>query len=189
MALALGALREIETHSVALPTVRSATIDDAEAIARIVVRAWQFAYKGHVPDDYLDRLDVVERERKWRGDIGEGVRTILVSEVGGTVVGFCSVAASDAGPDDRRIGEITAIYVDPDQIRTGHGRALISKAKSLAGEAGVESLILWVLETNVRARAFYSAMGFEPDGAQKIDRRPGFDLREVRYRVSIDPRS
>lgn len=40
----------------------------------------------------------------------------------------------------------------------------------------------WVLDTNVRGRRFYESANWTPDGAVKVDKRDGFELREVRYR-------
>jgi hypothetical protein len=42
-------------------TVRHATVGDAPALGRVHVRAWQAAYRGHKPDDYLDGLRPEER--------------------------------------------------------------------------------------------------------------------------------
>lgn len=42
-----------------------------------------------------------------------------------------------------------------------------------------------VLDTNARARRFYEAAGFAPDGGVKVDDRGEFQLREVRYRRGL----
>jgi hypothetical protein len=39
--------------------VCSATVADAPAMGRVHVRAWQAAYRGHMPDDYLGGLPQV----------------------------------------------------------------------------------------------------------------------------------
>ncbi len=39
-----------------------------------------------------------------------------------------------------------------------------------------------VLDTNVRARRFCEAAGFQPDGSARSDDTRGFLLREIRYR-------
>jgi hypothetical protein len=39
-----------------------------------------------------------------------------------------------------------------------------------------------VLDSNARARRFYEAAGFSPDGGVKVDATRGFPLTEVRYR-------
>ena len=61
-------------------TVRRATVADAPAMGRVVVRAWQAAYRGHMPDDYLDGLRAEDRAAYWEGVLGrEDLRgTILV---------------------------------------------------------------------------------------------------------------
>jgi Tfp pilus assembly protein PilP len=45
---------------------------------------------------------------------------------------------------------------------------------------------LWVLASNERARAFYGARGWRPDGGTKTEPREGFSLNEVRYRRRFD---
>ncbi len=44
--------------------IRLATIDDAPGIAAVNVRAWQTAYRGILPDSFLDALDVTVREER-----------------------------------------------------------------------------------------------------------------------------
>ena len=39
-------------------TVRAAEVDDAQAIARVHVDAWQATYTGIIPQPYLDQLNV-----------------------------------------------------------------------------------------------------------------------------------
>jgi len=46
-------------------TVRHAAVGDAPALGRVHVRAWQAAYRGQMPDDYLDGLRPEEREAGW----------------------------------------------------------------------------------------------------------------------------
>ena len=41
--------------------------------------------------------------------------------------------------------------------------------------------MLWVLEDNSRARAFYEAAGWRPDGGRQLERIISTDLYEVRY--------
>jgi len=51
--------------------------------------------------------------------------------------------------------------------------------------AGFDEAVLWVLETNVRARRFYEIAGWKPDGQTKADERGTVTLHEVRYRFSF----
>jgi hypothetical protein len=49
--------------------IRSATPGDARAIATIHVEAWRAAYRGIVPDEYLDSLSIDGRESTWRQNL------------------------------------------------------------------------------------------------------------------------
>jgi L-amino acid N-acyltransferase YncA len=165
--------------------VRPAWIDDADIIAYVHVRAWQVAYRGHMPDHFLDKLDVRERAMAWRATLAKPGQYVLVSETApGRIGGFVSLVASrdaDAAP---LTGEIAAIYVDPDQVRRGVGSALISAALARSRELGFRCVTLWVLSANTPARAFYEHCGFVVEGKnRKDDRWSDFTLHEVRYKL------
>lgn len=49
-------LTEHEAHP--LFTIRLAAVADAEALAALHLHAWQWAYRGQLPDAYLDALPV-----------------------------------------------------------------------------------------------------------------------------------
>ncbi|MBW6433806.1 GNAT family N-acetyltransferase [Actinoplanes hulinensis] len=167
-------------------TIRQATPDDAAALAVVHVRTWQATYAGQVPGDYLDSLDPAEREPVWRSRLA-GISppaAVLVWDDGGVPVGFAALRESRDG--EVGAGEITAIYLLPEHWGRGAGRALMAAAlRHLAG-AGFGEATLWVLGSNVRARRFYEAAGWRPDGAEKVDDSYGFPLAEVRYRRGLD---
>ena len=51
---------------------------------------WRAAYKGIVPDDYLEGLSYDESERFWQDVIAVGDGCVFVAEDGGEVFGFAS---------------------------------------------------------------------------------------------------
>ena len=62
----------------------------------------------------------------------------------------------------------------------------MSAALSRLAAAGHDTCTLWVLERNERASRFYSALGFSPDGAIRVEAaETAFPLREIRYCRSI----
>ena len=107
---------------------------------------------------------------------------ILVADNAGTVVGFVSAGPTRDADGDAGIGEVYAIYVEPAVVGAGVGRRLFQEATDALRQDGCIEATLWVLEDNARARRFYAAAGWQPDGATKVEERPGFHLREVRYR-------
>ncbi|MFC4912768.1 GNAT family N-acetyltransferase [Actinomadura gamaensis] len=170
--------------------VRHATPDDAEALAKVHVAGWQTAYRGIIPDADLDALRWEDRVARWRERAapGSGV-TVLVAEADGEVIGFASSGPprdEDLAPD--RAWELYAIYLRPSTWRRGVGTALLQRTIE-AVPAHVPALVLWVLDVNARARAFYERNGLAPDGTT-VPSRIGPPHRDVRYRVQLGkPRS
>ena len=167
--------------------IRKATVDDAYGIASVHVRSWQVAYRGHMPDDFLNGLDVEKRKNMWRALTQDPDRIIFIAEdTEGSIVGFSALGPSrdpDAHPDT---AEVSAIYVHPEQWGKGIGRTLLSTSVEELGKRAFDHLTLWVLEANQRARSFYESFGFMQDGAIKDDEQwKDFAVREVRYRRKL----
>jgi len=51
--------------------IRPATPYDAQAVARIRVQGWRFAYQGLISQDYLDSLSVAEDTERMRGYLSQ----------------------------------------------------------------------------------------------------------------------
>ena len=79
-------------------------------------------------------------------------------------------------------GRIADGVVDPDLTVTGLGRSLMTAALATLAVAGYTQATLWVLESNARARQFYTKGGWAQDGAVMQDDSRGFPISEVRYR-------
>jgi ribosomal protein S18 acetylase RimI-like enzyme len=168
-------------------TVREAELSDAHGIARIHVTCWQTAYRGILPDSTLDNLSAGRVEEAWKGRLAEGEDQVLVYDREGQILGFTSFGASrDEDKDASIVGEMYQLYLDPDEWRKGYGSRLTRAVlKALRSECFSE-VTLWVLRENERGRGFYEAMGFEPDGAEKVEtRRDGTEMNEVRYRLRL----
>lgn len=70
--------------------MRLAVSKDAEPIARVHTAAWQWAYRGQMPDTFLDNLSVERRVAAWEASIAAPDEVVLVAEVNGDLVGFVS---------------------------------------------------------------------------------------------------
>src|SRR5207244_7698798 len=108
-----------------------------------------------------------------------------LAERDGRVLGFAHTGPSrdeDAATD---VGEVYAIYVDPVEEGTGLGRALFGHAVAELARQRYQAATLWVLAGNRRARRFYEAAGWRPDGATRVEPREDYDLHEVRYRGEL----
>jgi GNAT superfamily N-acetyltransferase len=163
--------------------IRQARLGDAAGIARVHVTTWQAAYRGIVPDDYLDALTVEQRIAAYErsGLLNDAERPMFVFDRKGVILGFVGVGPST---DETGVGELYSIYVDSEHWGGGVGAALLGHADAWLEERFPEAT-LWVLEDNVRTRRFYERSGWRPDGTVKNDDRGSFVLREVRYRTSF----
>lgn len=165
--------------------IRRAAPSDAMAMAAMHVRAWQVAYRGIVPDDFLDTMDVAARAARYTlGATGPGDPRTWIAIEGDRVLGGVSVSRSrdDDLPD---LGEVRSLYVHPDAWGTGVGRALMAQGERLLQEEGYTEALLWVLEANRRARRFYEIGGWQPDGKRKTFDIAGRQIPELRYRKAL----
>jgi ribosomal protein S18 acetylase RimI-like enzyme len=166
-------------------TVRHARTGDAPDLGLLHVRAWQAAYRGQMPDGFLDGLRPEDRQAGWERALGRD-RThdpVLVAERDGRVVGFVVLRAAE---DPHGAGELAAINVDPDHWGTGAGRALLAAAHEELARLGYREAVLWVLPGNRRARRFYEIAGWVADGAERNIELSGVTVPEVRYRRRLE---
>ncbi len=148
-------------------TVRDATVDDARAIAEVHVASWRWAYRGQLPDGFLEGLSVDDREAMWTAWFlrpEERAAVLIASDEDGRVVGFANAGPSRddvASPDT---GELRAIYVLQEFQGSGVGRALLDASLDRLRAAAYARVTLWVLETNDLGRRFYERNGWAWDG-------------------------
>jgi GNAT superfamily N-acetyltransferase len=185
----LPAADSVATVGTETVTIRRAQPDDAEAIAEVHARSWRFTYDGLLPPALIDEV-VGNRERRvrmLREAVADphGVRRSWVATRGTTVVGMAIWGPARDDDGSERVAEMYAIYLDPAVIGHGVGRRLIEAVSNEIVDLGFAEATLWVLDTNRRARGFYEAVGWTPDGTTKVDERPAGSLHEVRYRRTI----
>jgi chorismate mutase/GNAT superfamily N-acetyltransferase len=140
-------------------TLRPATEDDAEPIARVHVETRRAAVPAMPPGIHSD-----DETRAWiRARLREG--GFWVAVVDGAVVGYARI--SDGWLDD--------LYVLPAFAGQGIGTALLAVAKGMCPSG----FALWVFESNEPARRFYRRHGLleieRTDGRGNEERSP--DIR------------
>jgi GNAT superfamily N-acetyltransferase len=153
--------------------LRRARVGDEWAVAEVHVRSWQVGYRGLVADDFLDGLRPADRVERYAFDGDDPLTLVAVTH---RIRGFATISPG--------AGVLRAFYVDPESWGTGLGRALIIEAeRRLAQHHAVATL--WVLAGNARARRFYEAGGWRPDGSERRDRVFGVAVDEVGYRKTL----
>lgn len=166
--------------------VRPIVAADVDAVARLHVTVWQAAYRGLLPDAFLDAISVERRATMWRQIVERQASPALVAEQDSRIVGF--VLGGPSRDEDAQPGvtaEIVAIYVAPDRWGAGVGAQLLQGALTVLHDQGFQEVTLWVLRNNARARHFYALAGFQTDGGEKMDAAGDVPFDEIRYRLRI----
>ena len=173
--------------SAGVVSIRLASPADASGIASVHVRGWQWAYRGLIPDGYLDGLSIVDRTKAWERILNQqsSEYRLWIPEHDGQIVGFCGTGRSRDADVSPEVAEVNAIYLEQSAAGQGIGRVLFGHAVSDLRDRGFRQATLWVLDANVRARRFYEAAGWRPDGTTKSASISGVDVMEARYRVAL----
>ena len=156
--------------------LRASVPEDAEAIAAVQVRSAQIGFADFRPAGALDTLDPALRVPLWRE------RLPLVAESEEGIVGFAHFGPNEEEP----VGEIYRFFVAPERWGEGVGQALMACALEQLRARGFSRAILWVHADNPRARRFYEAGGWRPDGAERDEEAFGQVVKELRYRLTLD---
>jgi len=162
-----------------LSGVRTATLADADGIARVHVQAWSESYSGLVPPEAFEHHSIELRMTQWRGTLSDPGRSTLVHESDGVVSGFISggpIKWTGLSTDS----EVASLYLLDSVKRRGVGRALFAQFMDVLAGRGFTSCGLWTLSNNVAARRFYEAMGGRT-GESRIDRRNNLDYEDISY--------
>jgi hypothetical protein len=76
----------------------------------------QVAYRGHMPDEFLDSLDAEKRTNMWRELTQNPDKMVFVAEDSeNNVVGFSALGPSRDPDADPNTAEVSAIYVHPEK--------------------------------------------------------------------------
>lgn len=150
--------------------------DDRLAVSRIYEESWRSAYRGIVPQAYLDSIPAGQ----WAPALDRPGWVTLVMAEGTRLIGTSSLCPS-RWPECPGFGEIVSLYLLPEYMGRGCGRALLAAAVRELERQGFRDILLWVLEENFRARAFYEKNGFRPGGVSMESEVGGKRLRELLY--------
>lgn len=154
----------------------AASENDWADIGTIYQKSWQWAYRGLLPQPYLDALS----PERWEDRAGHpNLRTLVCAEAG-HLVGVSAFCPSRFPVYDGW-GEIVSLYLLPEAAGRGLGRALLAAASAGLREMGYANQFLWVLEGNTRAKHFYERAGFLSSGDVLPDTIGGRAVRELRY--------
>ena len=141
-------------------TLRGARLDDRDAISALHFSSWLSAYRGMLPDSYLDGPLKSELDTYWRealpraGEMDE----VLVAECH---VSLCGFIAAWNDPERDGMAFIDNLHVDPTRRGAGIGGKLMAEAAERLQAKHYRGAYLWVFAQNQGARRLYERLGGE----------------------------
>jgi len=169
--------------------IRTPRIDDTAGAAAVHYRSWVATYTPLVRPDQADQLTLAERVAHWEWLLGSQPAHMgaLLAVRPGAIVGL--VEWEIGVDDDPSVGEIHAIHVASEERGRGVGWRLLDAAVAALRGHGLRRAILWVVEDNSTARAFYERQGWVWDGTLLERPLGGFadfpSVVECRYALDL----
>ena len=154
--------------------VRIASLKDADIVGQVHSSAWKSAYRGIIPDNFIDSDTSEKRKNEFLESIKDDKCTYYLLEESDQAAGIVKTR------EENNDLEIESIYILSEFRRNGIGKQFIDFIKANNPQCNI---FLWVLESNINARRFYERNGFIPSGDTRTISR-GAELTQIRYELT-----
>lgn len=156
--------------------IRKAAPDEVGRLGDIAYEAWE---QGILP--LLTERPGMRRmeRRRFEAAAHEMLERIIVAEIEGIAVGWCSRARGRA--------YVPFLFVTPEYQSQGIGSALLRRMESLLELEGESRVLLETPADNVRAVRFYERQGYHILALKPDGRDPSGPLMSVRLEKRLNP--
>ncbi len=146
----------------------SAQVDDARDVAELHNFCVRDDYQGHLPKDYIERPVSDVRIKAWAGWIArQHVNTMLAMD-GDELIGFSTLQPDQHADKASATAELIGIFVRRSHWNLGVGTELNDRIVHEARAQGFERILYWDLESKVKTRQFYRALGYVPLNERRV---------------------
>lgn len=159
-------------------TVRPAHSGDAEQLAEIHIRSWEYAYSGFLSREILDK-QAEKRPKMWQKLCLNNVDSQFAVVLNGQIIGTIGLDEVRDGDLPKSCFELQGIYFAPEFVGLGYGTLAMGWVFNEVLRRGYDMISLWVFEKNTQARRFYEHCGYTLDTAAHENEYHG--ERVVRY--------
>jgi [ribosomal protein S18]-alanine N-acetyltransferase len=157
-------------------SIRKAEKDDLNSLAEIAYRAWERSILPLLSEQAGQKQ---AEQRRLSHEVFESASRIIVAELDGVPVGWCSRARGKA--------YIPYLFVAPELQGQGIGTLLLRRMESILELLGAKAVHLETPADNVRAVRFYQRQGYRIL-AMRPDGRPGQNpFSSVRLEKALHP--
>ena len=155
---------------------------DRDSVTMLLRRSYptlmQGAYEDSLLEAVLPAMTVAQPSL-----LGSG--TFYVAETAIGIIAGCGGWTRErpgSGEISPGLAHIRHFGVHPEWTRQGVGRALYTRCRQDAKDAGIREFECY---SSINGEAFYAALGFERDGVIDVEIRDGLSLPSVRMTASI----
>ena len=152
--------------------------DDPYDISNVYEKSWKYAYKGIIPQNFLDNIP----KGNWIKSLKAMKNLVMIES--GVIIGTSGFGPS-RWDDYKDFGEIISIYLLPEFTGKGYGSKLLNRSIEELKKDGFDKIILWVLEENHIARKFYEKNKFTKCDNVRADIVGEKKLTEIMYILEI----
>ena len=138
---------------------------DLQAVASVQLKSWRGTYAGVLPDEYLGAPMASGIERRWSSGLTPLDALWGAIDDAGTLLGFAAVRLGNAPYLDN-------LHVLEEARGSGMSYRLMAHVADAIIQIGARDLWLTVVDSNLRARAFYNRLGGR-EGEAKADEMLG----------------
>lgn len=161
-----------------------AKTSDAVVLSKIHQKSWKSAYRGLVPDVYLNELRSDYWTRPFELWLSKGLMSAGMLFVDGEVKG-CVVYGASRSESRSTFGEIVSLYMLPGECGKGYGGELLKYAMEELLKENYDGIYVSVFSGNLKARRFYQRNGFKNSGECDIVNIGGSLLKVKIYEISF----
>ena len=162
--------------------IRPATIADVAEISKAYATSWRTTYQGLAPEVFVNGMTEAAATAIFHDSLqpNEYQYFLYVAETAdGKIVGFADGGKERSHPE-KGIGELYAVYLLKEFQRQGIGRKLWQAAAQSLMASGMNTMLVWVLESNTNHPFYLSIGGVLQPGIKTLN-VGGHDIRLVSY--------
>ena len=162
--------------------IRPATITDVPAVAKVCAESWRSTYQGLAPDVFVNGMTEAAATAIFHDSLQSTDYAYLlhVAETDeGLIVGYVDGGKERSHPE-QGVGELYGLYLLKDHQRKGLGRQLFRAAAQSVVASGMNTLVIWVLESNTNQPFYVSIGGVLQPGIKKLN-VGGHEIKLVSY--------
>lgn len=134
--------------------VKNVCIEDIKELATLEYHIWRSTYRGILPDEYLDNLDINHIQEKFKNKLYNNNVEIYLIKHDMSNIGYFSLSYND------NVLEVSKLYILKNYQSIGVGSIVAEYIKAKAIEYHIDIVESWIIEGNYISENFHKKMGF-----------------------------